>query len=408
MWLPRCECSVLLGHRMTGWERPARAAASTLAVAAFFALLPPAAVGGAMATPVLLCLAGALAFRPSLFRQAVDTWAWPLWLLLAFVAWALATSLWSAQPGHAKALKLTVLIPFGLMFAASAAAEPTRRLTCAAGIAAFIVLAALLSIEVLWDLPLNRAANPEIPPGEVVRNVFRGAAVLLALTWAPAAALLIQGRRIAAGALLVASSLLVALPFDLWAHLAAFVAGLGAFALAFRAPRAAVMGVSGGLAAWMLAAPFLTPAILASQRLVDALPESWAHRAGIWNYVCARILEQPWVGRGLDASRADTRHVIVRGVEISAIPMHPHSASLQIWYETGAIGALLAALALVAAGRALSGVFANNRPAAAAAAATLAALGVVANVSFSAWQEWWIATMFVAAALVGALALRRA
>lgn len=410
MWLPRRACPVLLRHSMTsvfGERPPERAVASAIAVAAFFALLAPAAAGGAMAAPVLLCLAAALAIRPSLLRQAAEKTAWPLWLLLVFVAWAIVTSLWSAQPGHAQALKLAILVPFGLMFAASAAAEPTRALTRAAGVAAFIVLAGLLTIEALWDLPINRAANPDMPPGEVVRNVNRGAVVLLALTWGPAAALLMQRRPIAASALIVVSGL-ITLSFDVAANPAAFVAGLGVFALAFQAPRIAVMGVSSALAAWMLAAPFLTPLILASQRLVDAVPESWAHRVGIWNYVCARILEQPWIGHGLDSSRAVTDRIDVRGVEISAVPLHPHSASLQVWYETGAVGAVLAALALVAGGRALAGAFADNRPAAAAAAATLAALGFIANVSFGAWQEWWNATMFVAAALVGALALRRA
>lgn len=381
--------------------------ASTVGIAALFALLPAASVGGALALPVLLCLAGALALRPSLIRQVLEKKAWPLWTVIAFLVWAAASSLWSAYPGHAQALKLAILAPLGLMFAAAAGAEPARPVTRAAGIAAFVVLAALMSVEAIWDMPLNRAANPDTPPGEVVRNVNRGAAVLLALTWAPAAALMTGGRAWAAIALFGASAFL-ALPFGIWANVAGFAVGLAAFVLAFAAPRMALMAVSGALAAWMLTAPFLTPLILANQRLVDALPESWAQRAGIWNYVCARILEQPWIGRGLDASRAVTDRIEVRGVDLRAIPLHPHSASLQIWYETGAVGAGLAALALVAGGWALAGAFDRNRPGAAAAAATLAALGVIANVSFGAWQEWWNATIFVAAALVGALTLRRA
>ncbi|MBC7770255.1 MAG: O-antigen ligase family protein, partial [Phycisphaerales bacterium] len=59
-------------------------------------------------------------------------------------------------------------------------------------------------------------------------------------------------------------------------------------------------------------------------------------------------------------------------------------------------------------GWALSRAFAANRPAAAAAAATLASLGIIANLSFGVWQEWWNATIFVAAALVAALARSRA
>ena len=382
------------------------AVASATAIAVLFALLPPLAAGGAMALPVLLCLGGVLSLRPSLIGQAFEKKSWPLWVLAAFVAWVAASWLWSDYPASVQAPKLALLVPLGLMFAAAAAAEPTRRLTGAAGAAAFIVLSVLLAVEALWDLPLNRAANPDIPPGEVVRNVNRGVSVLLAITWAPAAYFLANRRPIAAGGVLAISAAL-ALPFGLWANLAAFAFGLGAFALAFVRPRLAVMAVSGGWAAWALVAPFVTPLLIADQRLVDALPESWAQRAGIWKYVCARILEQPWIGHGLDASRAVTDRIQVRGLDMRGVSLHPHSASLQIWFETGAVGAVLAALTLLAGGWALAQAFERNRPAAGAAAATLASLGIIANLSFGAWQEWWNAALFVAAALVGALAQRR-
>ena len=52
----------------------------------------------------------------------------------------------------------------------------------------------------------------------------------------------------------------------------------------------------------------------------------------------------------------------------------------------------------------LSRAFANNRPAAAAACATLAAYGLLADLSFGAWQEWWNAAMLTAAAAIGAFA----
>ena len=93
--------------------------ASTVGIAALFALLPAAAVGGALALPVLLCLAGALALRPSVIRQVLEKKARPLWAVIAFLVWAAGSSLWSAYPGHAQALKLVTLAPLGLMFAAA-------------------------------------------------------------------------------------------------------------------------------------------------------------------------------------------------------------------------------------------------------------------------------------------------
>jgi hypothetical protein len=76
---------------------------------------------------------------------------------------------------------------------------------------------------------------------------------------------------------------------------------------------------------------------------------------------------------------------------------------MQVWFETGAVGALLAAALTLAGGWALSRVLVD-RAQAAAAAATLASAGVIANLSYGIWQEWWDAALFLAAALVAAAA----
>jgi O-antigen ligase len=216
--------------------------------------------------------------------------------------------------------------------------------------------------------------------------------VLLALTWGAASALLVEERPNAAR-LAIALSAVMTVQFDQWASVAGFFAGLAAFGLAFAAPRLALWVTGLGLALWMLVAPFATPLVLANPRLIAALPDSWAHRAEIWRYVCEEIRVRPWLGHGFDAARhADER-----------IPLHPHSASLQIWYELGAVGAAIAAAMLAVSAFALTRALRHERVAAAAAAATIASLGVVANVSYGAWQEWWIATIFAAAALVAAV-----
>ncbi len=379
------------------------------AAAILFALLPAVAAGGAMALPVLICLAGAASIRPSLLRQAVENKPPALLLLLAFLAWAVLSALWSPNPATPQSAKIAILIPLALAFAAAALAnEDARRLTRAAGLAAFAVLACLIAFEALSGLLLNRLGDPDEPLGELVRKTNRGATVALSLSWGAIGGLLaLGGAARAAGALLVfAAAGFVALQFDLLAHAIAFAAGLAAFAVAWLAPRLALIGAPSALALWMLAAPFVTPLLVSNQRLVDALPLSWAHRAGIWEYTCARILEQPWIGRGLDASRAVTDRIEVRDGDMRGIPLHPHSASLQIWYETGAVGAVLAAAFLVLGGLALARAFGGQRAAAAGACATVATLGLVANVSYGIWQEWWIATLFIAAAVVGAAWVR--
>jgi O-antigen ligase len=357
--------------------------------AAFYALLPPIAAGGAIALPLLLSGAGLFQLRPSILGKTLRRP--PIWLivLVLFLIWAGVSMLWSSVSGGAQLGRIGALAMVGLLFASAAGAEPTRRLTRAAGVACFAVLALLLGIEAFADMPFIRSAQPDVEPGHLASTLTRGGSVLLALTWGAASALLVEDRPNAARVAVVASAVMT-FQFDQWASVAGFVAGLGAYGFAFAAPRMALWVVSFGLGIWTLAAPFVTPLVIANPRLVAALPDSWAHRAEIWTYVCQEIRALPLLGHGFDAARhADGR-----------IPLHPHSASLQIWYELGGVGAAIVAVMLIVSGLAMARALRHERTAAAAAAATLASLGVVANVSYGAWQEWWIAAIFAAGALV--------
>jgi len=377
--------------------------AQSLARAALFALLPAAAAGGGLALAPLLGLAGAASVQPS--RLAADLARPPLWLLLlfAFTAWMALSALWSPFGDAVQALKFALTLGAGLLFARGAGGD--ARLTLAAGAAATMVLAALLSVEAAFGMPLNHAANPGLEDWQVAGNPGRGAAVLTSLIWACLGLLLARGLWPVAIIALLGAGVLAS-QFGQSANIAAFAVGALAFALGYIAPRAAIFGLSAALAGWLLAAPFATPALV--QMLSGAtLPYSWAARLEIWPYVSARIAEQPWIGHGLDASRVDEGVIIVQGQSSSAIPLHPHSASLQIWFETGAIGALLGAACLMLGAAALARGLRGRRAAAAAACGALAAIGVTANLSFGVWQEWWNATMLIAAALVCALAAER-
>jgi exopolysaccharide production protein ExoQ len=386
-----------------------RLSAARAASAGLFALAPAFAVGGALGFAVLLCVAGALSLQPSLVRAVWKKQPVVIGLLFALTVWATLSTAWSPYPAIEQALKVGLLVPLGLMFASASTADASmRRLTAAGGVATVVVLIVLLAIEAGLDMPFNRVAQPDIDPGQLLRNVGRGAAFLVVLVWGAVGSLAAigGGARLGAAAAILAATAAISLQFDQLANAVAFVVGLAAFAFAFAAPRLGVLVVTSGLALWVLIAPFATPLILSNQRLVDALPLSWASRAGIWDYVCARILEQPWIGHGLEASRTVEERIQVRDLDMRGIPMHPHSASLQIWFETGVIGAILAAAALLLGGRWLARAYSGDRTTAAAAAATMAAAGVIANVSFGAWAEWWIATMFIAAAVVASIRVR--
>jgi O-antigen ligase len=378
--------------------------------AVFFALLPAVAVGGAMGLPLLMGLSAFAALGPSLLRQVLEKRPVALALLVALAAWAALSSLWSAWDGPTAA-KVLFVLALGLVFAAAAAAnEKAATLTLCGAVAAFFVLAALLGVEAAFDMPINRGAEPTLPDGELNRNPSRGLIVLMALSW-PSVAWLLSRRSAGHTALAAAVAIVcfaLSLQFDQLSTAVGFSAGALVLAIALFLPRLAILATSSGLALWMLIAPFATPLLVASPQLVDAVPLSWAHRIAIWRYTCTRIMEQPWFGHGIDAGRATTDMLVVRGLETRGIPVHPHSASLQVWHDLGLVGALISAALLAYGGWRLSRAFASDRYAGAATATVLAMFGLMANVGWSLWQEWWMATLLLTAALIAALGARAA
>lgn len=378
--------------------------------ALFFALAPFLSTVAVLGIAAFFSVAGYLSFNFSLLRQAFEKRPSPLLFLIAFAGWASVSSLWSPYSDHLQALKLWLTLGGGLFFAAAASVdERARRATFACGLAAFLVMAVLLASEALFHRPLNHALHPSRDIGYLDRTTGRAASVLVLMTWASAAGLIAWGRlsavRLGAAIGVLFVSAAISLQFNELANAVAFGLGAGAFALAFWAPRLAVLGASAGAAVWMLIAPFASPLLLSDQRLVDALPLSAAARVVIWRYVAHRIPENFWFGHGLDASRTAPQLLPVRGdYSVAAIPLHPHSASMQVWFELGAVGALLAAAAMMSGGWFISRAVAGRRAQAAAAAGTIAAIAVIGNLSYGLWQEWWDAAILLAAALVAAAA----
>jgi O-antigen ligase len=156
----------------------------------------------------------------------------------------------------------------------------------------------------------------------------------------------------------------------------------------------------------VLLAPWVTPVILALPHAQDAMPLSWRMRGEIWRFARDRIGERPLTGWGLDGARQFGSQILtIDGVPFQAIPLHPHSFSVHVWLETGAVGAVLMASAIFAGGVAASRTLGASRYAAAAVCGVMASAGLIWNVSYGAWQEWWIGAVFVA--LAAAAVVRR-
>ena len=183
----------------------------------------------------------------------------------------------------------------------------------------------------------------------------------------------------------------VALSFELIANSVSYVFAIAAFLLAVWRPRVTIFGAGLLIAAWIIIAPFaMMAAVPWGEAWRDSIAFSWEWRWETWSYARELIAEKPIFGWGVDAARTFKEQVSLRGFELDRMPLHTHSAALQIWLELGLIGAVLAAGLIISFADRLARKV--NRAQAAAIASGVAAFGVPAFVSYGVWQEWWWAT----------------
>ncbi|MCC7265714.1 MAG: hypothetical protein IT546_00060 [Caulobacteraceae bacterium] len=335
---------------------------------------------------VVVPAAGLLCLPAIKVERRDGLWITPLALL---VGWALLASTWSPyEPPdleHNTAAKLALQLPvylWAILGARAADARGRARALAVLGwaslIAAALILLEALSGAALYQA-LRQAMHDPIRPDLAARNVAQGVFVLAATGWLGLAGL---PRRLAPfAALALAAAVLVggiALRAD--APLLALALSAIAATAVWRFPRGGPTGLAvlaGGL---VLATPLIL-GLLDQAGVLDALkgpaPLSWEQRIGYWQVTLAAIGQQPLIGLGLDGGR------VVMGASL-----HPHSTSLQLWLELGAVGAALAAAAWVAILLGLRGP--APRLAAALAAAAASAYFVFGAFNFGVWQEWWL------------------
>lgn len=331
-------------------------------------------------------------------------------LLLAlglFLGWAGLSLGWTAGGGKAATgffsflyLWLPGLLLLSLLTELS---SQTARLVARWLLPAAAVGAALFAVELLADQPIQHwAAGSDKELLDYERDLNR-AALLLALLAGPVSLLLWRlGRRVLAG-LALFLPLLMAADSSSQSSVAALAGLIILLTVAILSWRVAagmvatgiVAGVTlcGPVAQWMMAAG-----------LSDAawMPASFRHRIMTWNFVAGHLGDHPWIGWGLEASRA-----IPGGQEVfpntgppgwPVLPIHPHNLFLQVRLELGWVGAALAALLLLAILRRITRLDPGVRP---MAIALLGACIFTQCFAYGAWQGWLICGMLFGAVLVG-------
>lgn len=337
-------------------------------------------------------------------RRLRDLLLTPIGLALGgFLLWSLVSILWSHRQAASFAMWGELAIPLAscLVIAASGHFRPGRTESRALAVAI-----AAASIFMMAELATGLSIRVALDIGKQVTYIFNRPALtcLVLLPVAVAGLLAGKGATLFDRLLCVAAALVVAgISFDSESGAAGF--GFLILALAWIAarllPRVTLAAVLLGFVATMALAPVMgrlgdeaLPASL-HQRLANSHSRD---RVDIWLSFGEAVRARPFTGSGFGTSPTLDRHPVALEVSPSRRQLlavgHPHSAPLQAWTETGAVGAFLLILAGVAFLLQLWRLPARDlAPRLALAASTFG----VATVAHGAWQGWWIAALALAA-----------
>ena len=369
----------------------------------FAALLPVVCVVAPKGTVVLLLLAAVLAVPA--FWWAHRRFPIPdlrvTIVLGLLVVWCVIASSWSLAVGPSLVLTLRIAAMFAaglVLFPVAAVLDDAARARIGWWlVGGFALTLALMIVEVGLGYPTIRSLKG-VSSGREAIALNRGAVAMSLIVWPVAAYLWGRG---AGWIVLAIPVLLGGLSLFLLSASATLGFAVGVVAVLLvvihrRAGRALTIAAS---VLMLVAMPFAVRELHNhGWHRADWLSGSERHRVEIWGFTVERIAEKPVFGWGFDASRhihALYPELTVGGRDL--MPLHPHNAPLQILFELGAVGAVVAlALLWLFAGR-LDALPGRARECGQAMFVAALAIGCVA---FGLWQNWLLALLFSVALLV--------
>ena len=386
-------------------------------------VLPTLAIYAPLATAPLIVVV-ALAMVAVDWRRSLAglRHTWPLAALLgALGIWGLLSSLWSVAPRHSgiEALRFLAISGAGLAILAGAmSVSPRERSLIGHGLIVGLIIAlGLAAAERAAGAPLMHFLHP-IPPqaegdlGLMYYRFDRGLVVLALLVWVSLIADTPLWLRLG---ILLAAAVLSTFMVTEAAELA-MAGGVFVFAVGRFFPRAAAILMVSGLLAISIVIPLATPGYGEIAHLHTAYPGiKWSgiHRLLIWRFGADHVAERPVLGWGMDAARAmpggktDLTTLLPPAhypAQAQAMPLHPHNATLQLLLELGPLGlalGLAVAFWIIARVSWQAQLSIERRAAGLALIASGLTIGLL---SFGVWQEWWQATLWLAASLFAAQA----
>ena len=398
-------------------------------LAAAFVLWPVMGLLGAQGYGPLLALAALPAL--ALARPKMPPASYAL-MALAFVAWAAISEIWSpASRGlisgnllegnfaiRASSVRIVLTALFGSLAVAGALriATGTAQMSTRVMLGAFAVQGLLVAASAVFGGPVVAMIyGPDaMEQAKGFQNIGRNAnAFMLVL---PILAAYLAARpgwrwKAVAGGVVLAS-VVVVVQEDSQSALIGVVFMLMAWTIVWLIPRTGYRWLICLMAGYVASAPVLIGfAINLMRQAGISLPGSFQSRAWSWEVVIGKAVEKPFLGHGISASKtwretyADHPAWLAQLPDFWAaypvVPGHPHNMALQIWAETGVVGAVLAGLTLVVIAFRLP-TPQSLRPDVRYAIAGL--VGVVASLfsfSYNVWNDsFWASVILAACAII--------
>ncbi|MEL7040385.1 MAG: O-antigen ligase family protein [Pseudomonadota bacterium] len=357
--------------------------------------------------------------------------------LLIFSVWVVAAGFWSPEhndlltgdllagsfsldmPGIRFAL--TAIAGMGVVLAIFAIPEGTSRISLGVIVAVALVQFIGVLITALFESQILAALSPfSDPVYEMPQNLLRNATAftlllpfLLAWIWhrpgreyAPVWAVSLAILTFAAALQIGSQTSMVGMALMLICML-----------LVKLFPRQGFRALLVTLAGYIVTAPlFIGWGIGLIRHFALPLPESFLSRTYSWQLVRSKVSEAPIFGHGLEACHTwrDTysdhpdwlADIAVRYNAADAwqyypiVPVHPHNMPLQVWAETGLIGAILAAAFFLFLGWRLPPSDQWPPISRYAAAGLVGVCFAVCNFAYSMWNEAFWASAILAAGLI--------
>jgi O-antigen ligase len=239
-----------------------------------------------------------------------------------------------------------------------------------------------------------------------------GIVILVLLVW-PAVTILNRRKKWGWTITAMAGVPCIAILLEHSASLLAITLGLFAWGMARLSRKLAAKIIAATFIILVIAMPYFVGKILDSSKIHQfansnfgrSMPNSVVPRLSIWEFTARQSRERPVLGWGLNSSRIlpgggdkaiiyDERVGNGRQRQLhneSYLPLHPHNQALQIWLELGGVAAVIVAIF----GGMIIDRFSVARIAEAPLFGLIASYFVFAFSSFGAWQNWWIAVLFL-------------